>query len=150
MKPLFVLLISFAAAAIIIKTGWPGHSFCLAGSVAMAIMLLFTAMGHFIFTKGMVLMVPGFIPYKRAIVYMTGLIEIIAAIGLAIPATRTITGWLLIVFFLALLPANINAAMQHIDHEKANAEGKGRSYLWFRIPLQLFFIAWVYLFVIHS
>ena len=135
-------------AAITLKIGLPAHGLSLPGCIAMAIMLLFTAMGHFIFTKGMVLMVPAFIPYKWAVVFLTGIIEIIAGIGLVIPGIRTITGWLLIGFFVAMVPANINAAMRHIDHEKGNAEGRGLSYLWFRIPLQLFFIAWVYLFAI--
>jgi hypothetical protein len=41
------------------------------------------------------------------------------------------------------LSANINAAIHKVDYEKATYEGPGISYLWFRIPLQLLFIAWV-------
>jgi len=115
----------------------------------MAVMLLFTAMGHFAFTKGMILMMPDFIPFKKQLVYGTGLIEIAAAIGLLLPRLHEITGCLLILFFICILPANINAALRHIDIEKGTYEGPGAKYLWFRIPLQLLFIIWVYWFALR-
>jgi uncharacterized membrane protein len=39
---------------------------------------------------------------------------------------------------------NIYAATQHIDIEKGTFTGPTTPYLWFRIPLQLLFIGWVY------
>jgi hypothetical protein len=42
-----------------------------------------------------------------------------------------------------MLPANIYAAMNHIDYETGENNGKGPAYLWFRIVVQLFFIAWI-------
>jgi uncharacterized membrane protein len=56
----------------------------------MSVMLLFTAIAHFKFTKGMTMMLPGFIPFKTETVYLTGIIEIVAAIGLFIPHFRII------------------------------------------------------------
>jgi uncharacterized membrane protein len=50
---------------------------------------------------------------------------------------------LLILLFLIMLPANIEAARKRVDFQKATFDGKGPAYLWFRIPLQCFFIAWV-------
>jgi uncharacterized membrane protein len=44
-----------------------------------------------------------------------------------------------------LLPANIKAAKEHIDYQKGNFEGSGLKYLWFRMPLQILFILWIYL-----
>jgi len=46
----------------------------------MSIMLLFTAMAHFAFSKGMAMMLPSFVPFKAQTVYMTGLIEIVQAL----------------------------------------------------------------------
>jgi uncharacterized membrane protein len=111
----------------------------------MSAMLLFTAVGHFAFTKGMAMMLPPFIPYKTEIVYLTGIIEIAAAVGLLIPNLREITAWLLIAFFVLILPANIYAAVKQIDYQKATFEGNGLTYLWFRVPLQILFIIWTYL-----
>jgi len=60
---------------------------------------------------------------------------------LIIPQTRHVAAILLIIFFILLLPANIIAAKQKINIEKASYGGRGLSYLWFRIPLQLFLLS---------
>lgn len=92
----------------------------------------------------MAMMIPGFIPYKKLLVYFTGLIEDSAAAGLLIHSLQHVTSILLIIYFVLILPANINAAMNHIDLEKASDKGPGIKYLWFRVPLQIVFIAWTY------
>lgn len=145
MKPLIVLMSVFGIALLIIKFYRDNFEWALSGRIAMSAMLLFTAVGHFVFTTGMEMMLPDFIPYKKVLVYLTGIIEIAAAVGLFIPAWRYCTGWLLILFFILILPANIYAAIQHIDYQKGTYDGNGLSYLWFRIPLQLLFIGWTYL-----
>ena len=144
MKPLIVLLAVFMLTLLVIKI-WKGKwDLVLSGNIAMAAMMLFTSIGHFMFPKGMTLMLPAFLPFKETVVYLTGLIEILAAIGLLVPAWRQTTAWLLIIFFVLILPANIIAAVNHVDIEKGTLNGPGPAYLWFRIPLQLLFIAWVY------
>lgn len=144
MKPLIVLLITFAITLFSVRLFRHTYDLALAGRIAMAVMLLFTAIGHFKFTEGMAMMIPSFVPLKQKLVYVTGIIEIGAAISLLIPGLRVFTGWLLIVFFLIILPANINAALQGVDYQNATFNGKGIGYLWFRIPLQILFILWVY------
>ena len=76
------------------------------------------------------------------LVYLTGVLEILFAIGLCIAATRRLSADLLILFFLIVLPANINAAQNSVDYQKASFDGKGVGYLWLRIPLQIIFILW--------
>ncbi len=146
MKPLFVLLITFVLLLLIIKLAGNTWNFSLAGIIAMSAMLLFTSIGHFAFSKGMTLMVPSFIPFKKEMVLVTGLLEIIAAVALLIAPWRHITAVFLILFFMLLLPANIYAAVKRVDYQEGNYEGSGINYLWFRVPLQLFFIVWVYWF----
>jgi uncharacterized membrane protein len=89
-------------------------------------------------------MIPDFVPVKKQVVYLSGIIEMIAAIGLLIPVFRHGTALLLILFFIILLPANIFAAIKHIDYQKGSSDGAGVNYLWFRIPLQILFILWTY------
>lgn len=149
MKPLIVLLLVFVVSLIIMKLFLGEYRLSLAGLIAMSAMLVFTAVGHFAFNKGMAMMLPDFFPYKTGIVYMTGLFEVVLAIGLLLPHYRTVTGWTLIVFLLLVLPANIYAAVHQLDYQKATFDGPGLRYLWFRIPLQALFIAWVYIFVIR-
>jgi len=146
MKPFLVLLVSFVIALLATKIFNHHWNVIFAGNAAMSVMLLFTASGHFAFPKGMSMMIPQFIPFKTALVYLTGLVEIAGAIGLLMPGIRWITSLLLIIFFILILPANIYAALQRVDYQKGTKEGNGPKYLWFRIPLQLFFIAWVYYF----
>lgn len=148
MKPLIVLLIVFVLSLAGTKIFAGNIDLSLSGRIAMSAMLVFTTIGHFAFTKGMEMMLPNFIPFKKIVVYLTGVIEISAAVGLLIPNLKVITGWLLIAFFILILPANINAAIKHINYQKGTSDGNGLNYLWFRVPLQILFIAWVYFFVI--
>jgi len=150
MKPFIVLIAVFGLSILGIKLFQDNYNFPLAGRIAMAAMLLFTAVGHFAFTQGMTMMLPDFIPYKKAVVQLTGIIEIVAAIGLFLPSIRQLTGWLLIVFFILILPANIYTSIHQIDYQNGTFDGKGINYLWFRVPLQLFFIGWVYFSAIYK
>ncbi len=145
MKPLLVLISISLLSFLILKFITGSNNFLLSARIGMSVMLVFTALGHFIFTDGMALMVPDFLPFKKEWVYLTALLEIAAAIGLHIPQFRLLTGWLLLVFFVLMLPANIKAAMDHLDYQNASYTGMGMQYLWFRVPLQVLFVAWVYL-----
>jgi len=145
LKPLIVLPSVFAISLLTTKFVRGNFELALSGQIAMSAMLAFTAIAHFAFTKGMAMMLPDFIPFKTETVYLTGFIEIAAAIGLFIPNFRMITGWLLIAFLILILPANIYAAIKHIDYQKGTFDGKGLTYLWFRVPLQILFMVWTYL-----
>lgn len=145
MKPLLVLLLSFTISIFAIKIIKKEYDFALAARIAMSIMLVFTAIGHFVYTKGMAMMIPNFIPLKESFVYLTGLFEILLAIGLLIPRFKYISGWTLLIFLLLMLPANIYAAMNNVSYQKGTFDGHGLSYLWFRIPLQILFIVWTYI-----
>src|SRR5688572_27390652 len=144
MEPLIVLLTAFGISALALKLIQGYCDFQLAGKIAMAAMLVFTALGHFMFTEGMSLMLPEIIPFKIELVYLTGVLEILFAVGLLIPLYAEITALMLIGFLVLMLPANIYAALMKLDFQKATYEGHGPNYLWFRVPLQAFFIGWVY------
>ena len=150
MKPLIVLLLSFIISIVAIKIIKREYDIALSGRIAMSLMLVFTAIGHFVYTKGMTMMIPKFMPLKATFVYLTGLFEILIAIGLLIPRFKYISGWALIVFLLLMLPANIYAAINHVNYQKGTFDGNGLHYLWFRIPLQLLFIAWTYSYSIRT
>jgi len=149
MKPLFVLLTVFLISNLVIRQYKDDMDYHLAGKIALAATLLFTSLGHLIYTKGMVLMLPDFIPLKKEMIYVTGLLEVIGAFGLFIPSLSRLTGMLLIVFFILILPTNIYASMRHLNYETATFDGKGPGYLWFRIPFQLLLIGWTYYFALR-
>ncbi|AYN68038.1 hypothetical protein D1013_11960 [Euzebyella marina] len=144
MKPLIVLLSVFIVVLLILKMATGNDDFKKAARIAMSVMLLFTAMGHFMFPEGMAMMIPPPIPLKTELVYFTAVIEMLLAVSLMIPTYITTTGWILIGFFIILFPANIYAAQQNLNYQTGDFDGPGLAYLWFRVPLQLIFIAWTY------
>lgn len=150
MKPFIILLIVFAITVIILRVRRHKYDWPLAGRIAMSAMLLFTAIGHFAFTEGMAMMIPASLPLRVELVYFTGIIEIAAAVGLLLPSLRKTTGWLLILFLVLVLPANIYGALHHVDYQAATFDGNSPSYLWFRVPLQALYIGWVYLCAIRN
>jgi len=103
----------------------------------LAIMLCFTASAHFNSMRyDLARMVPRAVPRPMAVIYFTGVCEILGGIGLLIPATRFAAAIALIVMFGALLPANIRAAQ-----EGMTLRGKPVTPLIWRIPMQALFIA---------
>ena len=145
MKPLAILLLTFIISLFVIKFTKKVYNFTLSGRIAMSVMLVFTAIGHFVFTKGMSMMIPQFIPFKESFVYLTGIFEVLLAIGLLIPKLKVLSGCTLIIFLLLMLPANIYASINNVNYQKGTFDGNGLTYLWFRIPLQILFIIWTYI-----
>ena len=142
MKPLILLLIAFGISAIFSRIPF-------AGNVAMCAMFCFTALGHFKFHRGMVKMMPGFVPFKEAVVYVSGVAEILLGAGLLFPVTREGSAIALLAFLAFVLPANINAARKRVNYETGGADGPGLRYLWFRVPAQVFYMAWLIYFGIR-
>ena len=79
MIPLVVLLTAFFITLAIFKASKGRYELSLAARTAMSVMLGFTAIAHFKFTEGMVMMIPDFIPYKEALVFFIGIIELLFA-----------------------------------------------------------------------
>jgi uncharacterized membrane protein len=113
------------------------------GRVSLAIMLIVTGIAHFTRTDLMVEMMPEFLPLKKEIVYMTGILELLAVIGLLVGRLSRITAILLIIFFVAVLPANIVGGIKQVN---LGGMENGIMYLLFRVPMQILFIFWTYYF----
>ena len=109
--------------------------------IGLSLFFLFTGIGHFFRTDPMAAMLPPSVPYRTELIYLTGVLELLGAVGVWIPQLMKITGVCLIVMMLAVLPANIYAAFNRVafgGHEY------GPIYLLVRVPFQLFVIAWIY------
>jgi uncharacterized membrane protein len=104
---------------------------------ALAAMFLFTSTAHFNKIRhDLARMVPSFFSNPMHLVYFTGVCEILGAIGILLPQTRSLAGLCLLVFLLAILSANIKAA-----RESVTIAGKPATVLWLRIPMQILFLA---------
>ena len=112
-------------------------SWAAATRAGLAVMLLFTASAHFTDMRhDLARMVPPAIPDPMAMIYVTGVCEVLGAIGLLVPRTRVAAAVALIVLFVALLPANIHAARAGVT-----LRGKPATPLAVRVPMQILFIA---------
>tara|TARA_R110002096_G_scaffold199271_8_gene383100 strand:+ start:560 stop:844 length:285 start_codon:yes stop_codon:yes gene_type:complete len=88
-------------------------------------------------------MLPPFVPARVAIVYVTGVLEILGGIGLLVPMTSRAAGICLLVFLILILPVNIYSAIQRVP---MGGHASGPAYLLARVPLQLIFIGWTWWF----
>lgn len=135
---LIVLLLSLmvfrgmGALGVEALASWPA-----ATRFSLATTLLLTASAHFTKMKeDLIRMVPDWVPWPRAVVYLTGLFELAGAAGLLILSLRLAAGIALIVFFILVFPANVKAAQSGVG-----LGGKPATPLWLRLPMQLLFIA---------
>ena len=82
---------------------------------ALAVMLLVTASAHWGAKRAdLVAMVPPFFPAPELLVTLTGIFELAAAAGLVWTRTSRLAAALLAVLFIAMFPANVYAAQQHL------------------------------------
>ena len=96
---------------------------------------------HFLYTDRYVAVMPDYLPWHEELVLISGFFEIAGGLGLLVPATRNLAGIGLIALYLAVLPANINMAINNIQPESITIP---LWLLWFRIPLQIPFIWWAW------
>jgi len=150
MKLLTILFTTFILALVATKIFQGDWNFLFSGNLGMAVFILFTGLSHFKFQKGMAMMIPDFIHAKLFWVYITGIIEIAAGVGLMIPSIRELTAILLIVFYVLVFIANINSSRKKINIFKADFTGPGMTYLYKeRIPMQIILILWTWYFGIY-
>ena len=141
MAPLLVLVAATVLARLAGRLGVaPLRHWAAATRVGLAVMLCFTAAAHFnSMRRDLVRMVPPAIPNPELMVTVTGICEVLGAIGLLIPHTRRIAAAALILFLIVVLPANVHAARAALT-----LNGAPVTPLWPRIALQLLFILLVW------
>lgn len=138
MIPLFILLIGFIVARVL---GFIGVSYltvwqhCL--RVAVAVMFLLTASAHWGKRRSdLVRMVPPLFSKPELLVTLTGIAEIVGAVGILWPPTSKFAAAGLAVLLLALFPANVYAARHHLTIDGRPVPG-----LAVRTALQIIFLA---------
>ncbi len=107
----------------------------------LAVCMVVAGVLHFVATEPFVRIVPGFLPAPAALVYISGVIEILLGIGLLVPRTQRLSAWGLVALFIAVYPANLNMAFNDI-HIDGVPDG-----WWFqaiRLPFQFVLIGWAY------
>ncbi len=110
-----------------------------------------TGVMHFVVPAFFEAIVPRWLPTwmgsARTLVYLSGVAELLGALGLLWPATRTAAGWWLIALLLAVLPANVQMLLDARSRDAATWWVIG---LWIRLPLQPLFMWWIWRSVIRA
>lgn len=109
------------------------------GRYLFALLFIIAGFGHFFLTDFFVGAMPDWVPFREAIVYISGLIEWILAIGLLYSRTMKLTSILTAVYLVLIFPVNIYMAFT------ADLYSIPAYILWIRLPLQIVLIAWVLL-----
>ena len=110
--------------------------------VMFALAAIFVTAGifHFLKPKPFERIVPPFLPFPRALVYISGVAEIAGGLALLVPQLRFLAGIWLIALLIAVFPANIHMAVS----PKRAGLGIAPLWLWLRLPGQLVLIAAVW------
>jgi uncharacterized membrane protein len=109
------------------------------GLVVVFLWFFIGGFAHFKWTAMETGIVPPYIPYPRAMVLISGVCELLGAIGILIPRTRRAAGIGLFLLTIAVTPANV-FMLQHAERYSVPMWA-----LIFRLPFQAFLlwlIAW--------
>ena len=108
----------------------------------MATLYILAGLNHFRAPKFYLKMMPPYLPAHRALVFWSGVAEVVLGVLLFFSATRVMAAWGVIALLFAVFPANFY--MYQERHGKfASLPAWG---LIVRLPLQLALIAWAYLY----
>jgi uncharacterized membrane protein len=141
---MFILVILFGTTLLARLLGMGGvtvlDSWPAATRAGLCAMFLVTALAHFNSMRyDLARMVPPIVPNPLAVIYFTGVCEVLGAIGFLLPWTRIYAAAGLILLMVAILPANIHAAKN-----KVTFRGKPATPLIARITMQALFIGLIW------
>lgn len=135
MVPLLTLVSCFLLARLLLRS--KPNSNQQAARYALGALWFITGQAHFTQTAALTAMLPPTVPYRTALIYLSGLLELAFAWA-SIWRPHARLGWAMTAFLVVALPANVYSALAG----SGMGGQQGPAYLWFRVPLQLLFIAW--------
>ena len=109
--------------------------------VVLALAIITVGLTHFTHADQFVRIVPPQLPNPLALVYISGVFEILGGIGLLVPLVSVAAAWGLVALFVAVFPANINQAINSIPIDGIPHQP---ALYWFRLPFQAVLIAWAW------
>ena len=123
-------------------------SHALKARIAFAIAYIIIGIIHLVTPEKLTYMIPGFLPYPKALVYISGVMEIVLALLMLIPRYQRWAGWGIIGLLLAVFPANINVALNQLPAPGGLPAEPW--YVWSRLAFQPIYIAWVWWVAIYA
>lgn len=101
---------------------------------------------HFVAPETYEQVVPPRFPRPRALVYLSGVAEVVLGLGVLHPKTREASAWGIVALLVAVFPANVYLATEDGAAAVApeGAEPVVRGAAWARLPLQAVLLAWAW------
>jgi len=113
--------------------------------IVLALLFIAAGLFHLLLPSTYVAIMPPYLPAHLALVYVSGLCEMLGGFGLLFNAPiRRIAAWGLVALLIAVFPANLNMALHHANFPTIPVWA-----LWLRLPLQLPMIWWAWLYTCH-
>lgn len=107
----------------------------------LAAAFVLAGINHFLSPQFYLQIMPPVLPAHLFLVYLSGVLEILFGILLAIPKFSRLAAWLIIALLIAVFPANIYMAMNPQLFPDIS-----QTALYIRLPLQFVLIAWAFWF----
>jgi uncharacterized membrane protein len=104
-----------------------------------AAFFVLAGVNHFINPAFYLKIMPPYLPWHPALVYLSGVIEIILGLLLLTKKFARAAAWGLVALLVAVSPVNVHMALNRGLYPEY-----GVAALWLRLPLQLVLIAWAY------
>jgi uncharacterized membrane protein len=105
----------------------------------MAGLYVLAGINHFLKPEFYLRIMPDYLPWHLALVYVSGVAEIVLGIALLIPRLRRLAAWGIIALLVAVFPANVYAAVNEISLVSGDPVWN-----WVRLPFQGVFILWAW------
>ncbi len=106
--------------------------------ILLAIFFIYAGIQHFIKPVFYQPFVPAFLPFKTAIIYMSGVLEVLFGVLLLIPKYTKLGATGILVLLLIFLPVHV----WDVFSETPAIGSQNAAYI--RLPVQFLFIAWAY------
>ena len=103
----------------------------------LALMMVASGVLHLVRPEKFVAIVPDWLPAPRALVFVSGVCEILGGAGLLVRRVQKAAAWGLAALFVAVFPANVHMATHRIFTDNPWI-------LWGRLPFQAVLIAWAW------
>ncbi len=107
--------------------------------ITLGVLFIIASLFHFIASDIELALIPPFLPWRRAALYITGVFELLGGIGLLIPRLQVRAGQGLAALLIAIFPANV-----YHTFTRKQFHGLTRSPLYhlLRWPMQGVLVLW--------
>ena len=112
----------------------------------MGVTYAVAGVAHFLAPNAFARAVPPEFPRPRALVYLSGVAEVLLGVGMQFDRTRRASSWGIVALLVAVFPANVYMATDDAASELVpdRFAGVARAAAWVRLPFQAVLVLWAW------